>query len=251
MSTTARALLVLTSHDDLGGVRKTGYYVGEAAHPWQVFTEAGFEVDLASVAGGVPPEDGRDESDPAQRAFVHDTRVAAQLANTPALADVRAEDYDIVFFVGGHGTMWDFPHSAEINRIGRTIYERGGIVSAVCHGPAALVGMTLSDGTPLVAGKRVSCFTNAEEAAVELTEIVPFLLASTLAEQGAEVIEGPTSPRPSRAMVVSSPAKTPSPPRAWPARWWPHGMSCGSAGLVPAHAMSPARGYARIAAESA
>lgn len=188
--TEKRVLLVLTSNDDLGGIRKTGYYVGEAAHPWKEFTDAGFRVDVASIAGGVPPQDGRDESDEVQNAFFADPSIAAQLADTPKLADVDASQYDAVLFVGGHGTMWDFPNDPAVNAVGRTVYERGGVVSAVCHGPSALVGITLGDGTPLVAGKKVAAFTNAEEAAVELTDIVPFLLADELEAKGATHVPG-------------------------------------------------------------
>ncbi|UWF78417.1 MULTISPECIES: type 1 glutamine amidotransferase domain-containing protein [Microbacterium] len=191
MSDSPRALLVLTSHADLGGLRKTGFYVGEAADPWQVFTDAGYTVDLVSIAGGAPPEDGRDEQDPTQRAFLHDPHVAAQLQHTPSLAEVDPAGYDIVFFVGGHGTMWDFPDAPDITRIGRAVYEAGGVIAAVCHGPAALVHLTLSDGSPLVAGKRVASFTNSEEAAVGLTDVVPFLLADALTAQGATPVPGP------------------------------------------------------------
>lgn len=191
MSPSPRALLVLTSHDDLGGLRKTGYYVGEAADPWRVFADAGYTVDLASVAGGVPPEDGRDEDDPTQRAFLDDPRIAAQLRDTASLAEVDASGYDIIFFVGGHGAMWDFPTSPEVARVGREVYESGGVVAAVCHGPAALVNLTLTSGEPLVAGKRVAGFTNDEEAAVGLTDTVPFLLADALTAKGATHVPGP------------------------------------------------------------
>lgn len=191
MTSSHRALLVLTSHADLGGLRSTGFYVGEAAEPWRVFVDAGYAVDLASVAGGPPPQDGRDESDPIQQAFLTDDHVQAQLADSRALADVEPTDYDIVFFVGGHGTMWDFPTSADVQRIGRAVYENGGTVAAVCHGPSALVNLTLSSGDPLVAGKRVAGFTNSEEAAVGLTGVVPFLLADALTAKGATHIPGP------------------------------------------------------------
>ncbi|WP_237223961.1 type 1 glutamine amidotransferase domain-containing protein [Rothia nasisuis] len=180
-----KVLLVLTSHDDLGGLRSTGYYINEAAHPWKVFSEAGFQVDFASIKGGVAPQDGRQEGDPEQEAFLNDPNVSRQLASTPALADVDASSYDAVLYVGGHGTMWDFPGSDDVTRVGREIYENGGVVAAVCHGPAALVNITLSNGKPLVDGKRVASFTNSEEAAVGLTEVVPFLLADELAGKGA------------------------------------------------------------------
>ena len=186
-----RVLLVLTSHDDLGGVRKTGYYVGEAAHPWKEFIDAGFDVDLASIAGGTPPQDGYDESDDVQRAFLADSKVSAQLADTARLDDVDPEAYDAVLLVGGHGTMWDFPSSTALAAVGRDIYESGGVLAAVCHGPYGLVNMKLADGTPLIAGKTVAGFTNEEEAAVGLTEAVPFLLADKLTEQGATHVPAP------------------------------------------------------------
>ncbi|QVQ51533.1 type 1 glutamine amidotransferase domain-containing protein [Spiractinospora alimapuensis] len=191
MTENKRVLLVLTSHDDLGGLRSTGFYVGEAADPWQVFIKAGHAVDLASIAGGAPPADGLDERNPVQAAFLADPHIAAQLADTPKLAAVDPSVYDAVYFVGGHGTMWDFPTEAAVNTVGRAIYENGGVVAAVCHGPAALVNITLSDGTPLVRGKRLASFTNDEEAAVGLTDTVPFLLADALAERGAVPVPAP------------------------------------------------------------
>lgn len=191
MTATPRALLVLTSHDDLGGVRETGYYVGEAAEPWRVFADAGYVVDLASIDGGVPPEDGRNEDDPIQQAFLNDRRIREQLQNTTPLSEVDPDDYAIVFFVGGHGAMWDFPTSPSVDRVGREVYQNGGVVAAVCHGPAALVNITLSNGEPLIAGKRVAGFTNEEEAAVGLTDTVPFLLADALAAKGAIHFPGP------------------------------------------------------------
>ncbi|MEV8635383.1 type 1 glutamine amidotransferase domain-containing protein [Streptosporangium sp. NPDC051023] len=181
-----RVLIALTSHSALGSTgRTTGFYVSEAAEPWEVFTAAGFEVDLVSVAGGNPPRDGEDPADPVQRRFLTDERVAAQLADTPRPDDIDTERYDAVLFAGGHGTMWDFPDNLALARLAREVYERGGVVAAVCHGPAALIGLTLSDGSHLVSGKKVAAFTNAEESAVGLTDVVPFLLADRLQEQGA------------------------------------------------------------------
>jgi putative intracellular protease/amidase len=177
---TKRVVIVLSSHDDLAGVRKTGYYVPEAAHPWDIFRRAGFEVEVASVAGGQPPRDGLDPADPVQTAFLAEL----DRSETARLADLDAP-YDAVFYAGGHGTMWDFPDDPDVARIGREVYERGGVVAAVCHGPSALVNLTLSDGTHLVAGKRVAAFTDSEEKAAGLAEVVPFLLADALVERGA------------------------------------------------------------------
>ncbi len=183
-----RALIALTSHSELGRTgRSTGYYVGEAAEPWEVFRAAGYDVDLASVAGGEPPVDGRDENDSTQNDFL----ATAGVTDTPKAADVDPERYDVILFAGGHGTMWDFPDDPDLARIARSVYERGGVVAAVCHGPAALVNLTLSDGSRLVAGKRVAGFTNSEEAAVGLTDEVPFLLADKLGEAGAQHVPAP------------------------------------------------------------
>ena len=186
-----KILIALTSHDDLAGLRRTGYYLPEVAHPWRVFTDAGYEVDLVSVAGGEPPMDGADLSDPVQRAFTEDPRMRAALAATPRFADVDPAAYDAVLFAGGHGTMWDFPHDRDLQSVARAVAEQGGVVAAVCHGPAALVGVTLADGRPLVAGKEVAAFTNDEEEAAGLTAHVPFLLQTRLEELGAHHTAAP------------------------------------------------------------
>lgn len=183
-----RALIALTSHSELGRTgRSTGYYVGEAAEPWEVFRAAGYDVDLVSVAGGEPPVDGRDENDSTQNDFL----ATAGVTDTPKAADVDPAGYDVILFAGGHGTMWDFPDDPDLARIARSVYERGGVVAAVCHGPSALVNLTLTDGSRLVAGKRVAGFTNSEEAAVGLTDEVPFLLADKLGEAGAQHVPTP------------------------------------------------------------
>jgi putative intracellular protease/amidase len=182
-----KILIALTSHDRLGDTgRSTGFYLPEAAHPWKVFTDAGYDVDLVSVRGGKPPVDGADTSDPIQRAFLDDAKIAAQLAATPRPQDIDAADYDAILYVGGHGTMWDFPDDQALAGLARDIYEADGVVAAVCHGPAGLVNIALSDGTHLVDGKNVAAFTNGEEAAVGLTDVVPFLLQSALEERGAK-----------------------------------------------------------------
>lgn len=183
---TKKILIGLTSHGDLAGQRPTGYYLSEVAHPWRVFLEAGYTVDLVSTAGGQPPVDGVDLSDPVQQAFTDDPEMAEKTRSTPRFAEVDTADYDAVLFAGGHGTMWDFPDDPDLAEVARQVYETGGVVAAVCHGPAALVGVRMSDGTPLVEGKQVSAFTNAEEAAAGLTDVVPFLLQTRLTALGAE-----------------------------------------------------------------
>jgi putative intracellular protease/amidase len=186
MTPTKRILLALTSHGQLGDTgRSTGYYLSEAAHPWQVFSAAGYQVDLVSPRGGRPPADGADPGDPAQEAFLSDPRIAGQLEQTMTPGDVDPAAYDAIFYAGGHGTMWDFPNDAGLAGIARDIYESGGVVAAVCHGPAALVDITLSDGRPLVSGRAVTGFSNGEEAASGLTHIVPFLLQDALEKLGA------------------------------------------------------------------
>ncbi|MFC0627811.1 type 1 glutamine amidotransferase domain-containing protein [Kribbella deserti] len=178
-----RILIALTNHSDLGDTgKKTGFYVSEAAEPWKVFTDAGFEIDLVSPNGGKAPADGLDESDEIQQAFL----AAFDLDNTAKPSDLKADDYDAIFYAGGHGTMWDFPAAADLAGLAANIYERGGVVAAVCHGPSALVELKLSDGSYLVDGKNVAGFTNEEEAAVGLTEVVPFLLADALKSKGAK-----------------------------------------------------------------
>nr|WP_216852991.1 type 1 glutamine amidotransferase domain-containing protein [Phytoactinopolyspora halotolerans] len=188
-----RVLIILTSHDTIGSTgRRTGFHAGEAAEPWHVFRDAGFDVDVASVAGGAAPVDSRDDLDPAQEAFFR----AVDIERTARAADVSPGDYDVVFFAGGHGTMWDFPDNADLERLAAGVYERGGVVAAVCHGPAALVGLRLSDGSYLVDGKRVAAFTNEEETIVGLADTVPFLLADALIKQGAQhVAAAPWTPQ--------------------------------------------------------
>ncbi len=182
-----RALIVLTSHGQMGETgRSTGFYLPEVAHPWRVFTDAGIQVDLVSVQGGQPPMDGVDREDPVQQQFLADPEMAGKLRRTPTPEQVDPSAYGVVLYAGGHGVMWDFPKNDGLTAIARQVYETGGVVAAVCHGPAGLVDLTLSDGSYLVAGKRVAAFTNDEEAAAGATDVVPFLLADALVGRGAE-----------------------------------------------------------------
>ena len=182
-----KILCVVTSNDVKGATGiPTGFWLSELTHPLEKFVEAGFEYALASIKGGKPPIDGDslDFSDPINKKFWDDADFQAKLAKTIKIDDVKA-DFDAIFFAGGHGVMWDFAESAAIDKITREIYENGGIVAAVCHGPAALVNVKLSDGKFLVDGKKLTSFTNAEEFEVQATEIVPFLLETELKNHGA------------------------------------------------------------------
>lgn len=181
-----RVLFVLISHDTLDGTGKeTGFYLPEVTHPYHVFEQAGIEVEFVSPKGGKAPMIGVDLQDSLNQAFLDDPEKVAKVENTLIPAEIELTRYDAIFYAGGHGTMWDFPNHEQLAQIAATIYERGGVVGAVCHGPAGLVNIKLSDGRDLVAGKRVASFTNEEEVAVGLENVVPFLLESTLIERGA------------------------------------------------------------------
>lgn len=181
-----KVLFVLTSHDKKGATgQPTGFYLSEASHPHKVLVDGGYDVDFISPQGGEPPVDGMDLDDPVNRTFWQDDAIRAALRATKTPANVHAEYYAAIFFAGGHGTMWDFPGNADLQALTAAVYERGGIVGAVCHGPAALVNVRLSDGRYLVDGKTVAAFTDDEERAVALEGVVPFLLASTFEKRGA------------------------------------------------------------------
>lgn len=185
-----RAMLFLTSHDRLGeNGRSTGWYLPEASHPWKVFTDAGWEVGYVSPKGGRTKMDGADPSDTVQADFL---AVHGQLGPETVTPDqVDPNDVDAVVYVGGHGPMWDFPDDPGLQAMSRAVWEHGGVVAAVCHGPAGLVNLRLSDGSLLIEGRQVASFTDDEEAAGGFPEVVPFLLASTLAARGAIHVPAP------------------------------------------------------------
>ncbi|MBO0931433.1 DJ-1/PfpI family protein [Fibrella aquatilis] len=180
-------LFVVTSHDKKGSTgQPTGYYLAEVAHPWAVLTKAGYTIHFVSPQGGTPPVDGYNLNDPINKAFVDDATAQAGINASLTPAQVNLDQYAAILYAGGHGTMWDFADNTELARIAARIYENGGAVAAVCHGPAGLVNIKLSDGRYLVDGKRVNAFTNEEEIAVKLETVVPFLLESKLIERGAK-----------------------------------------------------------------
>ncbi len=159
-------MFVVTSHAvkcDTG--ISIGYNLNEAAHPLVKLQAAGIAVEFTPINGGEPPLDGlEDMNDPIIARYWTDVDFRQAMAHTKAIAEINPSDYSAIFFAGGHGTMWDFPDNVDVHRAIREIYENGGIVSAVCHGPAALVNVRLSDGSLLIADKNVASFTDDEEA---------------------------------------------------------------------------------------
>jgi putative intracellular protease/amidase len=187
-----RALFVLTSHGELGDTgRPTGFHLGETSLPWQKLTRAGYQVDLASVDGGRPPMVGHDPAEPAEVAFLADPAVRAALDTTIAAGQVDPRGYHLVYFVGGHGGMWDFRGNPVLQGIARSVYEAGGVIAAICHGPAVLVDLELSDGRPLLKGRYLTSFPKVDEAARGLDAVVPFCLQSALEDNGAIYSCGP------------------------------------------------------------
>lgn len=181
-----KVLFVVTSHTQLGNTGdKTGYFLGEVTHPLEELTQAGYEIDFVSPKGGATEAYGIDLEDPINKKYWESADYQEKLANTKKPSEVNAKDYAAIFYAGGHGTMWDFADNEALAKIAAEIYEQNGIVAAVCHGPAGLVNIKLSNGKYLVDGKKVSPFTNEEEQAVKLEKVVPFSLENTLKERGA------------------------------------------------------------------
>ena len=184
-----KILMVLTSHDQLGNTgRKTGFWLEEFAAPYFVFRDAGVDLTLASPKGGQPPldpvSDLPENQTPAMTRFKKDPVAQKALANTLKLADMREEGFDTIFFPGGHGPMWDIVDNPAAIGLLEAFYNAGKPVAAVCHSSAVLRNVMVN-GTSLVKGRHVTGFTNGEEAAVQLTNVVPFLVEDGLMEAGA------------------------------------------------------------------
>lgn len=184
-----KILMILTSHDQLGETgHKTGFWLEEFASPYYVFRDANADITLASPAGGQPPLDPKsDEPDfqtDATRRFKADTEAQQALANTVKLADVSADEFDAVFYPGGHGPLWDLAEDGHSVNLIESMSAAGKPVAAVCHAPAVLKNAKNPDGSPLVEGKSVTGFSNTEEDAVQLTGVVPFLLEDELKAKG-------------------------------------------------------------------
>ncbi len=184
-----KVLMVLTSHDQLGNTgEKTGFWVEEFAAPYYALRDAGVEIALATPLGGRPPEDPKSAAEDSQtdatRRLAGDPEAQEALDTTAKLGEVSADDFDAVFYPGGHGPMWDMPDNPESIELLEDFARADKPVGAVCHGPAALVNVRRPDGSYLIEGLRVTGFTDGEEAAVGLTDVVPFLLEDRLKERG-------------------------------------------------------------------
>jgi len=190
-----KILMVLTSHDALGNTgKKTGFWLEEFAAPYFVFKDAGAEVVLASPAGGQPPLDPKSDLPEFQTAmterFKSDAAAQQALANTVKLASIDQQDFDTVFYPGGHGPLWDLAESADSIQLIESFDRAGRPMGFVCHAPGALRHVKAASGAPLIQGKQVTGFTNSEEAAVELTNVVPFLIEDEFIKLGAHYQKG-------------------------------------------------------------
>lgn len=182
-----KILFVVTSHDRKGNTGEpTGYYLSEVSHPWEILKNAGYEIDFVSPNGGKAPVDGFDLNDKVNAEFWNDKTYHHKIETTLKPSQVKTGEYAAIFYAGGHGAMWDLADNAELAKIAQSIYEQNGIVGAVCHGPAGLVNIKLSNGKYLIDGKKINGFTNEEENAVNMQSVVPFALETRLIERGAK-----------------------------------------------------------------
>lgn len=187
--------MVLTSHDQLGNTgRKTGFWLEEFAAPYFVFRDAGVELTLASPKGGQPPVDPKSDllenRTPAMERFKQDEVAKKTLSQTSKLADMKAEDFDTIFYVGGHGPLWDLAESPVSIALIESFYNSGKPVALVCHSPGVLHRVTYQ-GDSIVKGKRVTGFSNSEEEEVQLTNVVPFLVEDELKRLGGRYEKSP------------------------------------------------------------
>ena len=187
-------LMVLTSHDALGDTgKKTGFWLEEFAAPYYVFKDAGATITLVSPKGGQPPLDPKSDEPDAQTAatdrFRKDSDAQRALATTGKLSDVRASEYDAVFYPGGHGPLWDLAEDHDSIALIESTYAAVKPLAVVCHAPGVLRHAKGTDGAPLVRGRSVTGFTNTEEAAVGLTDVVPFLVEDMLKANGGHYVK--------------------------------------------------------------
>jgi putative intracellular protease/amidase len=188
----SRIAIVVTSHGKLGDSGdKTGFHYEEMTTPYYEFIEDGAEVTLGSIEGGAPPHDPSSLPDAEEkrpdsvRRFLKDPKAVKALEHSLPVKDLKARDFDAVYLPGGHGCMWDMPDNDALSRLISEVYEKGGVIGAVCHGPAGLIGARLSDGTPFVKDRLINSFTDEEERKAGKDKVVPFLLETQLRGLGA------------------------------------------------------------------
>ncbi len=184
-----KILMVLTSHSELGNTgKKTGFWIEEFAAPYYVFIDAGASITIASPKGGQPPidpsSDTAENQTPSVIRFKADTSLQKKLSETQLLATINSDDYDAIFFPGGHGPLWDLTNDADSINLIEHFWNTHKPIAAVCHAPSVLLHVKDDAGAYLVKGKKITCFTNSEEAAVGLTDVVPFLLENELKKKG-------------------------------------------------------------------
>ncbi|MDW6003255.1 type 1 glutamine amidotransferase domain-containing protein [Vibrio mangrovi] len=191
-----KILMVLTSHSELGNTgAKTGFWLEEFAAPYYTFKDAGAELVLASPEGGQPPLDPKSDLADFQTELTHrfkaDPQAQSELANTVKLETISHDDFDAVFYPGGHGPLWDLTNSADSIKLIESFERAGKPISFVCHAPGVLRHVKAENGQPLIKGRKVTGFTNTEEAAVELTDVVPFLIEDEFIALGGLYEKGP------------------------------------------------------------
>ncbi|MGZ3768050.1 MAG: type 1 glutamine amidotransferase domain-containing protein [Bdellovibrio sp.] len=187
-----KVLFVLTSTEKLGDSgHKTGAYLSEITHPYEELVKNGYEVDMISPRGGKVPLDGVRMDDPINATWMNDEEFLSKIENTLSPWQVSANDYRGIFFVGGHGAMFDFADNLQLQKLTAQIFEGNGVVCSICHGTAGLVNVRLSDGSFLIKGHEIAGFSNEEEESVGMEKVVPFLLQSKIEERGAHYTSSP------------------------------------------------------------
>jgi len=191
-----KVLMVLTSHSELGNTgQKTGFWIEEFAAPYYVFADAGIAITIASPKGGQPPVDPKSETSdaqtPATQRFNNDKELKEKLAHSIKLSSVAQDNFDAVFYPGGHGPLWDLANDETSITLIENFYNHSKPVAFVCHAPGALIKVKAPNGDPLVKGKNVTGFSDTEEAAVKLTDVVPFLLEDEIKKLGGNYSKGP------------------------------------------------------------
>lgn len=187
-----KVLFVLTSTEKLGDTgHKTGAYLSEITHPYDEFVLNGYEVDMVSPLGGKIPLDGKRMDDPLNATWMNDEEFLDKIENTMRPWQVHGKDYCAIFFAGGHGACFDFADNLQLQKLASEVFENNGVVGSVCHGAAGLVNVRLNEGSYMIKGHEISCFSNEEEFSVGMERVVPFLLQTKVEERGAHYTSSP------------------------------------------------------------